>query len=79
MLVTECCSESRMRSRTSRGAPEWSGGKDLYMGSHILATEKVLGFSGIVSGSFLKVPETSGGIRDTSPMYLLFQTLLLWF
>ena len=25
-LVTECCSESRMRSRTWRGAPEWSGG-----------------------------------------------------
>ena len=30
MLVTECCSESRMRSRTWRGAPKWSGGKDWY-------------------------------------------------
>ena len=29
-LVTECCSESRMRSRTWQGASEWSGGKDWY-------------------------------------------------
>src|SRR3954463_2773927 len=36
-VVTECCSESRMRSRTSRGVPEWSGGKELYIGSAILA------------------------------------------
>ena len=28
MLVIECCSESRMRSWTWRGAPEWSKGKD---------------------------------------------------
>jgi hypothetical protein len=28
MMVTECYSESRMRSLTWRGAPEWSGGKD---------------------------------------------------
>ena len=34
-----------MRSRTSRGVPEWSGGKDLYMGSPILATGKCSGFS----------------------------------
>ena len=40
-VVTECCSESRMRSRTSRGVPEWSGGKDLYMGSPVLVTGKV--------------------------------------
>ena len=39
-MVTECCSESRMRSRTSRGVPEWSGGKDLYMGSHVWSPEK---------------------------------------
>ena len=32
-----------MRSRTSRGVPEWSGGKDLYMGSPALVTRKVLG------------------------------------
>ena len=32
-----------MRSRTSRGVPEWSGGKDLYMGSHVLVTGQVSG------------------------------------
>ena len=32
-----------MRSRTSRGVPEWSGGKDLYMGSPVLVTEQVSG------------------------------------
>ena len=47
----------------SRGAPEWSGGKDLYMGSHILATGKVLGFVDIVPGSFRKVPEGYKGVR----------------
>ena len=31
-LVTECCSESRIWSRTWRGTPEWSGDKDWYMG-----------------------------------------------
>ena len=49
-MVTECCSESRMRSRTSRGVPEWSGGKDLYMGSPVLVTGKVSGDIGIVPG-----------------------------
>ena len=49
-VVKECCSESRMRSRTSRGVPEWSGGKDLYMGSPVLVTEKVSGFIGNVPG-----------------------------
>src|SRR3954463_9889105 len=44
-VVTECCSESRMRSRTSRGVPEWSGGKDLYMGSPVLVTGRVSGLS----------------------------------
>ena len=43
-MVTECCSESRMISRTSRGVPEWSGGKHLYMGSPVLVTGKVSGF-----------------------------------
>ena len=37
-----------MRSRTSRGVPEWSGGKDLYMGSPVLVTEKVSGAIGNV-------------------------------
>ena len=50
MQQTECCSESRMRSRTSRGVPEWSGGKDLYIGSLILVAGKVSHFIGIVPG-----------------------------
>ena len=37
-----------MRPRTSRGVPEWSGGKDLYMGSLILVAGKVSRFIGIV-------------------------------
>ena len=52
-----------MRSRTSRGVPEWSGGKDLYMESCCSGSEKSLVFSGIVPGSFQKVPEDSGGAR----------------
>ena len=66
MLVTEGCSESRMRSRTSRGVPEWSGGKDLYMGSHILATGKVLGFPVLyreASRRFRKLPESGSPQR----------------
>ena len=39
-----------MRSRTSRGVPEWSGGKDLYMGSLILVAGKVSHFIRIVPG-----------------------------
>ena len=39
-----------MRSRTSRGVPEWSGGKDLYMGSLILVAGKVSRIIGIVPG-----------------------------
>ena len=46
----ESCSESRMRSRTSRGVPEWSGGEELYIGSPASATGKVLGVTGIVPG-----------------------------
>src|SRR3954471_21529041 len=46
-----------MRSRTSRGVPEWSGGKDLYIGSPVSATGKVLGAIGIVPGP----PEGSRG------------------
>jgi len=37
-----------MRSRTSRGVPEWSGGKDLYMGSLVLVAGKVSRIIGIV-------------------------------
>ena len=39
-----------MRSGTSRGVPEWSGGKELYIGSQVLATGKVSGVTGIVPG-----------------------------
>ena len=39
-----------MRSRTSRGVPEWSGGKDLYMGSHHTVTGNIRGYTGIVPG-----------------------------
>ena len=46
-----------MRSQTSRGVPEWSGGKDLYMGSPILDTKSVLGVIGNVPGP----PEGFGG------------------
>ena len=46
-----------MRSRTSRGVPEWSGGEELYIGSPVSATGKVSGVTGIVSGP----PEGSRG------------------
>ena len=39
-----------MRSRTSRGIPEWSGGEDLYIGSQVSATGKVSGVIGIEPG-----------------------------
>ena len=39
-----------MRYQTSRGVPEWSVGKDLYMGSPVLVTRKVSGFIGNVPG-----------------------------
>ena len=32
-----------MRSQTSRGVPEWSGGKELYMGSRVSAIGKFRG------------------------------------
>ena len=49
-----------MRSRTPRGVPEWSGGKDLYIGSLILVAGKVSHFIGIVPG----VPK---GVRGGPP------------
>ena len=58
-MDTECCSESRMRSRTSRGVPKWSGGKELYMGSRVLVTGKVSGFIG-------NVPGPPGGSRGST-------------
>ena len=59
MRKPESCSESRMRSRTSRGVPEWSGGKDLYMGSPVLVTGKV-------SGEIGNVPGPPGGSRGST-------------
>src|SRR3954468_14418067 len=50
-----------MRSRTSRGVPEWSGGKDLYMGSLILVARKVSHFIGIVPGVPKGVRGSTGG------------------
>ncbi len=49
--------ESRMRSQTSRGVPEWSGGKELYIGSAISAIGTSFGVIGIVPGP----PEGSRG------------------
>ena len=57
MRKPESCSESRMRSRTSREVPEWSGGEELYIGSQVSATGKVSGVTGIVPGP----PEGSRG------------------
>ena len=48
-----------MRSWTSRGVLEWSGGKDLYMGSHVLVAGKVLGFIG-------NIPGPPGGSRGST-------------
>ena len=48
-----------MRSRTSRGVPEWSGGKDLYMGSPVLVTGKV-------SDAIGNVPGPPGGSRGST-------------
>ena len=39
-----------MRSWTSRGVPEVSGGEDLYMGSHHTVTGKFRWHTGIVPG-----------------------------
>ena len=46
-----------MRSRTSRGVPEWSGGKDLYKESPVSAIGTSFGVIGIVPGP----PEGSRG------------------
>src|SRR3954465_2665972 len=39
-----------MRSRTSRGVPDWSGGEELYIGSVVSAIGNDLGVAGIVPG-----------------------------
>jgi hypothetical protein len=55
-----------MRSWTARGVSEWSRGKDLYMVSHILGSGKRCSFFGIIPGSFQKVPEDFGGVRQST-------------
>ena len=66
MLVTKCCSDSRMIFRTSRGALEWPGGKDLYMESCFQGSGKSFNFFGVVPGNFQKVLETSGGVQKST-------------
>ena len=56
-----------MRSRMSRGVPEWSVGKDLYMESCCSGSGKSSGFFGIVPGSFQKVLKDSGGPEIVPP------------
>ena len=46
-----------MKSRTSRGVLEWSGGEEFYIGSTVSTTGKVSGVTGIVPGP----PEGSRG------------------
>ena len=53
-----------MRSRTSRGVPAWSGGKDLYIGSLILVTGKVSGIIGIVPGVPKGVRGSTKGVHQ---------------
>src|SRR4051812_44112683 len=48
-----------MRSRTSRGVSEWSGGKELYIGSAVLAIGTSFGVIGIV-------PEPPKGSRGST-------------
>ena len=64
-----------MRSRTSRGVPEWSVGEDLYMESCCSGSEKSLIFSDIVPGSFRNVPEDSGGVRRSEKCSTMSNTV----
>ena len=65
-MVIECCLESRMRSRMSRGVSEWSGGKDLYMESCFKSSGKSFSFSVLcreASGNFHGSPEVHQGFH----------------
>src|SRR3990170_1184910 len=64
-----------MRSRMSRGVSEWSRGKDLYIGSHILGSGKRCSFFGIVPGSLQKVLKDSGGVRKSTSVFTVIQGL----
>ena len=52
-----------MRSRMSRGVPEWSGGEELYIGSPVSATGEVSGGTGIIPGP----PKGSRGVHRVGP------------
>ena len=65
-LVTECCSESRMRSRTSWGFPELSGNEDWYIGWPHLVTGRFSCITGKVSGSSVVYRECREGCRGPS-------------
>src|SRR3954470_17044626 len=51
-----------MRSRTSRGVSEWSGGKELYIESAVLAIGTSFGVIGIVPG-----PPEGPGVHRVGP------------
>ena len=53
-----------MRSWMSRGVPEWSGGKDLYMRSPVLVAGKVSRFIGIVPGVPKGVRGSTKGVHQ---------------
>ena len=58
---TEGCSESRIGSGISQGAPEESGDKVSYIGMWFLGSGKVQELTDIVSGLFLKCSGGSHG------------------
>ena len=69
-LMTDVCSESRMRSRTWRGVSKWSRGKDRYIGRLYSDIGKVLSGSGIY--------RSTGELREFAREYMgLFGTNLL--
>ena len=53
-----------MRSRTSRGVPEWSGGKDLYTGSPVSGIGTSFGVIGIVLGPPKGVRGSTGWVHQ---------------
>ena len=59
MVVPKFCSESRMGSRISRGATEWSGDKENIYGKYFQGYRKSSDFIGIIP----EVLECSGGFH----------------
>ena len=62
-----------MRSRTSRGVPEWSGGKDLYMGSCHADTGKFRGISVLYRGHRRDSGGPPGGGTSPGGPYGLYE------